>query len=134
MDAYSRGLNGRQAAWAARKSRGHRVLPESIMNDLEKASVVKFLIELVNSISNDFLEPDLLKTSIYPVDCPKFVYLIKTFLIWLTCHSMTTLPETSYDQCDSIQEWKFLTNFSQIVNLIYSNLFVAKSGCNISCK
>ena len=40
MDAYSRGLNGRQAAWAARKYRGHRVLPESIMNDLEKASVV----------------------------------------------------------------------------------------------
>jgi len=40
MDAYSRGLNGRQAAWAARKYRGHRMLPESIMNDLEKASVV----------------------------------------------------------------------------------------------
>ncbi|KAF8219520.1 hypothetical protein L208DRAFT_1339469 [Tricholoma matsutake] len=28
MDAYERGLNGRQAAWAARKYRGHRVLPE----------------------------------------------------------------------------------------------------------
>lgn len=39
MDAYSRGLNGRQAAWAARKYRGHRVLPESIMDDLEKGRI-----------------------------------------------------------------------------------------------
>ncbi len=31
MDAYSRGLNGRQAAWASRKYRGHRVLPNDIM-------------------------------------------------------------------------------------------------------
>ncbi len=40
MDAYSRGLNGRQAAWAARKYRGHRVLPASILDELEKAHVV----------------------------------------------------------------------------------------------
>ena len=40
MDAYGRGLNGRQAAWAARKFRGHRVLPASIMEELEKANVV----------------------------------------------------------------------------------------------
>ncbi|KAF8800309.1 hypothetical protein BYT27DRAFT_7117577 [Phlegmacium glaucopus] len=40
MDAYEQGLNGRQAAWAARKYRGHRMLPESIMNELEKAGVV----------------------------------------------------------------------------------------------
>ena len=39
MDAYSRGLNGRQAAWAARKYRGHRILPETIMDELEKAQV-----------------------------------------------------------------------------------------------
>lgn len=39
MDAYDRGLNGRQAAWAARKYRGHRVLPESIMDELEKNSI-----------------------------------------------------------------------------------------------
>ena len=32
--------NGRQAAWAARKYRGHRVLPASIMEELEKAGVV----------------------------------------------------------------------------------------------
>ncbi|KDQ31717.1 hypothetical protein PLEOSDRAFT_1034218, partial [Pleurotus ostreatus PC15] len=37
MDAYHRSLDRRQAAWAARKYRGHRVLPESIMNDIEKA-------------------------------------------------------------------------------------------------
>jgi len=40
MDAYEQGLNGRQAAWAVRKYQGHRVLPVSIMNDLEKAGVV----------------------------------------------------------------------------------------------
>ena len=40
MDAYEQGLNGHQAAWAARKYRGHRVLPVSIMNDLEKEGIV----------------------------------------------------------------------------------------------
>ena len=34
MDAYEKGLNGRQAAWASRKYRGHRVLPERIMREL----------------------------------------------------------------------------------------------------
>ncbi|KAJ7938535.1 hypothetical protein B0H13DRAFT_1587601, partial [Mycena leptocephala] len=27
MDAYSKGLNGLQAAWAGKRYRGHRVLP-----------------------------------------------------------------------------------------------------------
>jgi len=40
MDAYEQGLNGWQAAWAARKYWGRRVLPVSIMNDLEKEGVV----------------------------------------------------------------------------------------------
>ena len=40
MDANSRGLSGRQAAWAARKYRGHRILPYSIMEELEKVNVV----------------------------------------------------------------------------------------------
>jgi len=39
MDAYSQGLNGKQAAWAARKYRGHRVLPASIMDELERAKI-----------------------------------------------------------------------------------------------
>jgi hypothetical protein len=39
MDAYERGLNGRQAAWAARKYRGHRVLPEGIMEELGKKGI-----------------------------------------------------------------------------------------------
>ncbi|KAE9404273.1 hypothetical protein BT96DRAFT_813848 [Gymnopus androsaceus JB14] len=34
MDVYARGLNGHQAAWAARRYKGHRVLPESILNEL----------------------------------------------------------------------------------------------------
>ncbi|THU95070.1 hypothetical protein K435DRAFT_819824 [Dendrothele bispora CBS 962.96] len=40
LDAYSKGLNGRQAAWAARKYKGHRVLPESLMNDMENEHIV----------------------------------------------------------------------------------------------
>jgi hypothetical protein len=39
MDAYHRGLNGRQAAWANKKYRGHRVLPDSIMKDLDDANI-----------------------------------------------------------------------------------------------
>jgi hypothetical protein len=39
MDAYEQGLNGRQAAWAARKYRGHRVLPEGIMEELGKKGI-----------------------------------------------------------------------------------------------
>ncbi len=40
MNAYSHGLNGRQAVWAARKYRGHCILPVSIMDEIEKAHVV----------------------------------------------------------------------------------------------
>ncbi|KAE9403400.1 hypothetical protein BT96DRAFT_1080589 [Gymnopus androsaceus JB14] len=35
MDAYHRGLTGKQAAWAGKKYHGHRVLPESLMKDME---------------------------------------------------------------------------------------------------
>lgn len=40
MDVYARGLNGRQAAWVARKYRGHRVLPEGILEELDKKHIV----------------------------------------------------------------------------------------------
>jgi hypothetical protein len=39
MDAYHKGLDGKQAAWASKKYRGHRVLPESLMDDLIKANI-----------------------------------------------------------------------------------------------
>jgi len=39
MDAYHKGLNGKQAAWASKQCRGHRVLPETIMAELEAAKV-----------------------------------------------------------------------------------------------
>ena len=39
MDAYRKGLNGRQAAWAAKKYRSHWVIPESILQDLAWADV-----------------------------------------------------------------------------------------------
>ncbi|KIJ31295.1 hypothetical protein M422DRAFT_267104 [Sphaerobolus stellatus SS14] len=37
MDAYIKGLNGAQAAWAARKYHGHRVLPENVMAQFDEA-------------------------------------------------------------------------------------------------
>ena len=37
MDAYIKGLNGAQAAWAARKYHGHRILPENLLRELEVA-------------------------------------------------------------------------------------------------
>jgi hypothetical protein len=40
MNAYERGLNGRQAAWAARKYRGHRILPAGIMEELDKMGIL----------------------------------------------------------------------------------------------
>ncbi|KIJ39992.1 hypothetical protein M422DRAFT_257313 [Sphaerobolus stellatus SS14] len=37
MDAYAKGLNGTQAAWAAQKYHGHCVLPGNILKGLEEA-------------------------------------------------------------------------------------------------
>jgi hypothetical protein len=34
MDAYRKGLTSKQAAWASKKYCGHRVLPESLLQDL----------------------------------------------------------------------------------------------------
>jgi len=34
MDVYAHGLNGRQAAWAAQRYKGHHVFPESNLNEL----------------------------------------------------------------------------------------------------
>ncbi|KAJ6576077.1 hypothetical protein DFH09DRAFT_915009, partial [Mycena vulgaris] len=39
MDAYNTGINGSQAAWVSRKYHGHRVLPVSIMGELEQAAM-----------------------------------------------------------------------------------------------
>ena len=40
MDAYQQGLNRRQAAWAARKYRGHHVLPEGIIEEPTEKGIV----------------------------------------------------------------------------------------------
>ncbi|KAJ8593735.1 hypothetical protein M405DRAFT_730919 [Rhizopogon salebrosus TDB-379] len=40
MDAYRKGLDGKQAAWASKKYRGHRVLPETLMRDLADAGLI----------------------------------------------------------------------------------------------
>jgi hypothetical protein len=40
IDAYAHGLNGRQAAWEARKYHIHRTIPDSVLEDLDKANIV----------------------------------------------------------------------------------------------
>jgi hypothetical protein len=35
MDAYQKGLNGQQAAWAAKKYHGHCILPQSILGEFD---------------------------------------------------------------------------------------------------
>ncbi len=37
MDAYRKGLTGAQAAWAAKKYSGHRVLPHNILALFDQA-------------------------------------------------------------------------------------------------
>ena len=37
MHAYCLGLNGTQAAWAAKKYRGHRTIPDDILAQFDKA-------------------------------------------------------------------------------------------------
>ena len=39
MDAYRKGLNRNQGAWANKKYRGHRIIPDSILEELEKANI-----------------------------------------------------------------------------------------------
>ncbi|KAG1871520.1 hypothetical protein F4604DRAFT_1583319 [Suillus subluteus] len=39
MDAYQKGLTGKQVVWGSNKYRGHRVLPNSIFAELEKAGL-----------------------------------------------------------------------------------------------
>ncbi|KIM92320.1 hypothetical protein PILCRDRAFT_762294 [Piloderma croceum F 1598] len=34
---YDKGLNGKEAVWASKKYRDHRVLPESLLRDLDNA-------------------------------------------------------------------------------------------------
>src|ERR1700683_1243105 len=50
MDAYAKGLQGKGATWAAKKYRGHRVLPESILADfdiVEKAGKTGYIFILI---------------------------------------------------------------------------------------
>ena len=37
MDAYLKGLDGRQAAWAIKRYRGHCILPASILEEFDAA-------------------------------------------------------------------------------------------------
>ena len=39
MDAYRRGLSGKQAAWAAKKYHSHRVLPNDILAELDREGI-----------------------------------------------------------------------------------------------
>ncbi|KAG2066940.1 hypothetical protein BDR04DRAFT_898106 [Suillus decipiens] len=35
MNAYDKGLNGKQAAWTSKKYKGHRVLPDNVLHNLD---------------------------------------------------------------------------------------------------
>lgn len=35
IDAYAQGLDGKEAVWATKKYRGHRVLPNNILQELD---------------------------------------------------------------------------------------------------
>ena len=39
MDTYQKKLTGKQAAWASKKYRGYRVIPDSILHELDAASI-----------------------------------------------------------------------------------------------
>ncbi|KAK0197666.1 hypothetical protein F5146DRAFT_919494 [Armillaria mellea] len=39
MDAYRKGLNGKWAAWASKRYRGHRVLPEGIFAEIQVETI-----------------------------------------------------------------------------------------------
>jgi hypothetical protein len=41
MDAYIKGLTGKGATWAAKKYRGHQMLPESILKEFDNAKADK---------------------------------------------------------------------------------------------
>ena len=38
-DAYKHGLTGKQAAWARKTYRGHRIMPKTLLHDLDKAGL-----------------------------------------------------------------------------------------------
>ncbi|KAG2120171.1 hypothetical protein BD769DRAFT_1361885 [Suillus cothurnatus] len=40
LDTYHRGLNRKQAAWAAKRYHEHRVLPDSILSELDAAKIL----------------------------------------------------------------------------------------------
>ncbi|KAG1785100.1 uncharacterized protein HD556DRAFT_1250449, partial [Suillus plorans] len=39
MNAYQKGLSGKQAAWATKKYCGHQVLPNSVLAELKTAGI-----------------------------------------------------------------------------------------------
>ncbi|EJD06377.1 uncharacterized protein FOMMEDRAFT_75712 [Fomitiporia mediterranea MF3/22] len=39
MDCYRKGLNGKQAVWTSRRYHGHRIVPDKIMEELDKYGI-----------------------------------------------------------------------------------------------
>ena len=54
MDAYQKNLDGTQAAWAAKKYCSHIVIPDRILDELEKSSIYSTTI-LDNQPCQSFL-------------------------------------------------------------------------------
>jgi len=49
MDAYHKGLNGKQAAWAVKQYQGHHVLPSAIMSELKGAHLNEHSLHIISS-------------------------------------------------------------------------------------
>ncbi|THU81889.1 hypothetical protein K435DRAFT_692679, partial [Dendrothele bispora CBS 962.96] len=47
-DAYEKGLNGREAAYAAKRYRGHRAIPKDYLKDFEKSGALENFYKLKN--------------------------------------------------------------------------------------
>jgi hypothetical protein len=40
MHAYHEGLNGKDAAWACKKYKGHRVIPMALLTSFDRTNVI----------------------------------------------------------------------------------------------
>ena len=55
MDAYHKGLQGKGAAWAAKKYRGHRGVPMTILEDSPRTMMMQWRLERPDYLLNLFV-------------------------------------------------------------------------------
>ncbi|KAG1753844.1 uncharacterized protein EDB91DRAFT_1043531, partial [Suillus paluster] len=59
VNAYKRGLDGKQAVWVIKKYCGHCVLPEFIMQEFEQSPELQFIILQLSLHTNSLITPSL---------------------------------------------------------------------------